>query len=84
MHIGQHGLTPSVITALDEALETHELIKVRIGQNAMVEKKAAADQMAVETASEVAQILGNTVLLYRRHPDSPKIFDSDSGKPIGN
>ncbi len=71
--IGKEGITPAVTRAIDQALFDHELIKIRIGQNAPVDRKDAAAQLAVETTSEVAQILGNTVLLYRRHPDEPTI-----------
>ena len=74
VHVGKDGITPGLVTALDDALETHELVKIRVGQNAVIEKSDAADALAHQTGSEVAQILGNTVLLYRRHPDEPKIL----------
>jgi RNA-binding protein len=71
--IGKDGITPGVARAIDQALFDHELVKIRLGQNAPVDRKDAAAELAAETASEVAQILGNTVLLYRRHPDQPII-----------
>lgn len=74
VHVGKDGITPGLITALDQALETHELVKVRIGQNAVVETAGAATQMAVESGSEVAQVLGSTILLFRAHPEEPKIL----------
>ncbi len=73
VQVGREGLTPGVAAALDQALEDHELVKVRLGQNALVERSGAADELATMTDSEVAQVLGNTVLLYRRHPDKPRI-----------
>jgi RNA-binding protein len=69
--IGKEGLSAAFVHAVDQALETHELIKVRVGQNAMVDRKDAAAQLAVETDSHVAQVLGSTILLYRRHPEDP-------------
>ncbi|MBT8493758.1 MAG: ribosome assembly RNA-binding protein YhbY [Deltaproteobacteria bacterium] len=73
VQIGKEGLSDSVVQAIDEALETHELIKVRIGQNALLDRNDVGASLAKETGSEVAQVLGNTVLLYRRHPEEPKI-----------
>jgi len=71
--IGKEGLSPSFAAAVDQALEDHELVKIRVGKNAFVDRKEAAHDLAAQTASEVAQILGNTFLLYRRHPEEPTI-----------
>jgi RNA-binding protein len=71
--IGKEGLTPNLTLAIDQALEDHELIKVRIGQNALVDRHEVAEQLAVESSSETVQVLGSTILLYRAHPDKPTI-----------
>ena len=71
--VGKGGITPGLVHALDQALHDHELVKVRVGQNTLVAKDAAAEQLAIETASEVAQTMGSTVLLYRAHPKDPTI-----------
>lgn len=73
VHIGKEGVTDSVVKALDVALETHELVKVRVGQGSTVDRHTAADDLAAQTKSQVAQVLGKTILLYRRHPDEPKL-----------
>jgi len=73
LQVGKEGVSEGLIGAVDQALEDHELVKLRIGQNATVEKDDAAAAIASQTASEVAQILGSTILLYRRHPEKPKI-----------
>ena len=73
VQIGKEGLSDSLVKAVDEALEVHELIKVKIGQNALLDRNAVGESLAKETESEVAQVLGDTVLLYRRHPEEPKI-----------
>ena len=72
-HLGKDGVSESVVAAVDQALETHELIKVKIGQNALLERDEVGDLLAQSTNSEVAQVLGNTVLLYRCHPKEPKL-----------
>lgn len=71
--VGKDGIDEGLIAALDQALADHELVKVKIGEGAGLERREAADQLAAQTHSEVAQVLGNTVLLYRAHPDEPKI-----------
>ena len=72
--VGKEGLTEGVVSALDVALTTHELVKVRIGQNCELDKHDAAAALAEQTGSEIAQVLGNTILLYRRHPEKPKLL----------
>lgn len=73
VQLGKDGVTEGVLEAVDQALDDHELIKIRIGQNALVDRKDAAAALAHETGADVAQVLGNTVLLYREHPDEPTI-----------
>jgi Predicted RNA-binding protein containing KH domain, possibly ribosomal protein len=52
VHVGQHGLSPSLITSLDDALRTHELVKVKLGKAADVKPKDAAGQLAGATKSK--------------------------------
>jgi RNA-binding protein len=73
VQIGRGGLTDQVVTAIDSALGSHELIKIKLGSASELERQEAADKAAQATGSEVAQVLGNTVLLYRRHPEKPVI-----------
>lgn len=74
LHIGREGSSgEAVIAAADAQLEAHELIKVRLGQNVLEDRRAAADGLARATGSQVAQILGNTILLYRARREKPKI-----------
>jgi len=73
VHIGRGGLTEQVIAAIAEALASHELIKIKLGSSSDLERQDAAAQAASATGSEVAQVLGKTALLYRRHPDKPVI-----------
>jgi RNA-binding protein len=73
IHIGKEGAAEGVIEALDAALLDHELVKVRLGENAPGDRHDLADALAAATDSEVAQVLGRTVLLYRAHPEDPQI-----------
>ena len=70
--IGKHHLNEEVTKATHEALEAHELIKVRIQEGCLTDRKTVASELASETGSVVAQILGHTFLLYR--PSDKKLI----------
>jgi RNA-binding protein len=72
VHVGQHGLSPTVIQALDDALRTRELVKVQLGRNADVSVKDAAGELAAATSSEVVQVIGKTATFYRENPELPR------------
>jgi RNA-binding protein len=78
--IGKEGLTEGVAAAVSEALLAHELIKVKLGPQSPDDRHDAADAIAERTESEVVQVLGKVILLYRRHPDEPKIELGDAQK----
>jgi RNA-binding protein len=73
VHVGRHGLDEGVIAALDQALLDHELVKIKVGQGAPDGRHEVAAALADGTGAEIAQVLGNSLLLYRRHPDKPTI-----------
>jgi RNA-binding protein len=73
VQVGKDGIDDGLVKAVDQALTDHELIKIKVGENAEVDRHQAADTLAQRTRSEVAQVLGYTVLLYRADRDDPQI-----------
>jgi RNA-binding protein len=73
VQVGKGGLDDGLLAAVDRALVDHELIKVKLGEAAGLDRHAAADALARATTSELAQVLGNIIVLYRAHPDDPQI-----------
>ena len=73
VHIGKEGATRGVTHAIGKALTDHELIKVRILLESPIGPRDAGDYFAINTGATLVQILGRTLLLYRRHPEEPKI-----------
>ena len=73
VHVGQKGLHESVIAKVDAELESHELIKLKVGQGALDTAAEVAAGLATSCSAEVVQVLGGTVLLYKRHPEEPVI-----------
>ncbi len=70
MFVGDAGITDGVLRALDEALRSHELVKVRMRQPA--DKKAMAAALGSATGATLLGLIGHTVLLYRANPDAPE------------
>lgn len=73
VQVGKEGITPALVAATNAALERHELIKVKVLGEAPLDRHEAAEKLANETRAALAQVLGRTFLLYRRHPKKPKI-----------
>lgn len=69
--VGENGLSDAVLKAVDEALASHELIKIRLRQPA--DKKDAARSLAEASGAALCGVVGHTVVLYRPDPDAPKI-----------
>jgi RNA-binding protein len=73
VQLGKHGLTDAVVQATGEALEQHELIKIRRGNECPATRGEIAEALSLALEAEVVQQLGHTLLLYRRHPKEPTI-----------
>ena len=72
VQICKEGTTGSVLKQIAQALFDHELIKVRIGTECPVDRFAVAEVLAQAPGTHVAQILGRTLLVYKRHPQKPR------------
>jgi RNA-binding protein len=73
VQVGKDGIDTGLVAAVEQALDDHELVKIKVGEAAHLDRHDAAEAIALKTHSEVAQVLGNTVLLYRAHPEDPAI-----------
>ena len=73
LQIGKSSVTPELISAVDEALEARELIKMHILKNCFDDPKEIAQLIAERTRSEVVQVIGKKVVLYRESKDNKKI-----------
>lgn len=63
--IGKDEVNAAIIAATDEALTIHELIKVKLQEGCLADRKDVAVELAAATDSSIAQILGKNILLYR-------------------
>jgi RNA-binding protein len=71
VQVGAAGPTDAVLAAVDEALEAHELVKVRLLEPE--DKRALAAALAARMGAELCGLVGHTVILYRRHPEAPRL-----------
>ena len=69
VHVGHHGLTDALRQTLDDALRTHELVKVALTKSTDISAKEAAHQLAEQLGADVVQTIGRTCTLYRENPD---------------
>jgi RNA-binding protein len=69
VHIGHQGLTDALVQTIDDALRTHELVKVAMVKAADVKPKDASHALAEKLSADVVQTIGRTVTLYRENPD---------------
>lgn len=80
VQVGKEGVSEAVVAALDAQLSAHELVKVKVGGESPEDRFEAAGRLATGAGAAVAQILGRTVLVYRRHPERPR-FEPGSAPP---
>ena len=71
--IGKSALTPEITEAVRESFNKRELIKVSVLQNCLDDPKVIAEALASRTHSEVVQVIGKKIVLYRPDKDKPKI-----------
>lgn len=71
--VGKSSITPELTKGLDEALEARELIKVSVLNNCMDDPREIAAVVAERTRSEVVQVIGKKIVLYRESKENKKI-----------
>ena len=81
VQVGKEGLTRAVAAALDVQLLAHELIKVKVGTESPEDRFEVAQRIREEGNAQVAQVLGRTILAYRKHGKKPK-FEPLGAAPI--
>ena len=70
--IGKNSLTPESTAAIGEALEKRELIKISVLQNCMDDPRELAQIVAERTHSQVVQVIGKKIVLYKEGKEGKK------------
>ena len=70
--IGKNSMTPELTKAVEEALNARELIKVSVLNNCADDPRALAEILAERTKSQVVQVIGKKIVLYKEGKDKNK------------
>lgn len=73
VRIGKEGVTDNLIQSILDAIESRELIKVKILQNCEEEKMEIMEQLSQCKEFEVVGIIGRTIILFKENKDKPVI-----------
>ena len=65
LQVGKSSLTPEVTASVNEALEARELIKISVLKNCVDDPRAIAEVLAQRTQSQVVQVIGKKIVLYK-------------------
>ena len=71
--IGKSALTPEITKGVAEVLEARELIKINVLKNCLEDVNTVANTLAERTKSEVVQVIGRKIVLYKESKNKKKI-----------
>lgn len=71
--VGKSSLTPELVNAIGEAFNTRELIKIAVLKNCFDDPNEIAQMVAERTHSQVVQVIGKKIVLYKPDKKNPKI-----------
>ena len=73
-NVGKASITPEFTTAIAEVLETRELIKISVLKNCLDEPREIAEVLAERTHSQVVQVIGKKIVLYKESKERIRIW----------
>lgn len=71
--VGKSSLTPQITEAIGESFHTRELVKIAVLKNCMDDPREIAQLVAERTHSQVVQVIGKKIVLYKPDKDNPRI-----------
>ena len=74
LQIGKASLTPEMTEAVSEAFNTREVVKISVLKNCLDDPKAVAEALAGRTRSQVLQVIGRNIILYKESKEHKKII----------
>ena len=78
--IGKGGINDNMVMQISDALRAREIVKIKALDNSMISAAEGAAELAEKTDSEVVQVIGNKIVLFRRNKKEPKIDLGDLKK----
>jgi RNA-binding protein len=72
--VGAKGVGPTLLAELDQALELHELVKVKVAAGDREEREALIDALLAPSEAALVARIGHVAVLYRRSKDKPLVI----------
>lgn len=66
--VGKNGVTPDVTAAVADALAAREMVKISVLNNCETEPREIAETLAGRTRSDVVQVIGKRIVLFKKNP----------------
>lgn len=76
--VGQKGLSESVLAEIEIALDTHELIKIKLSGGDRGNRQKMIATICENTGADYVNAIGHVAAFYRRHPKKPKVKTDES------
>ena len=73
VQIGKDGITDSVVQSTLEALKTHELVKCKVLESALLAAREACDELSAACKADPVQVIGTKFVLYKVNGKEAKI-----------
>lgn len=73
LQVGKNGVIDTLVKQVSDALKARELIKMKVQDGCMLSADEAARELAEKTHSEVVQVIGNKLVLFKRNSKEPRI-----------
>ncbi len=67
--VGKDGISDGTLQSLENSFNTKELVKIKLQESSPLTAREVADILSRKSASEIVQIIGSTLLLYRELPE---------------
>lgn len=71
--VGKSSLTPEFTSAIAEAFNTRELLKIAVLKNCADDPNEIAEMISERTHSQIVQVIGKKIILYKPDKKNPKI-----------
>lgn len=74
LQVGKDGVTDALVGSVESALNNRELLKLKVLETSPVGAQEVADELIPRVPdAQFVQVIGRTVVMYRRHPEKPEI-----------
>lgn len=82
--VGKGGMSDALVKQTDDALKARELIKLKVLlDSSPVTPREVADELAEKTQSDVIQVIGGVIVLYRENPEiAKKLKEKEKAKKL--